>query len=468
MSDSGFPEGQLEIIEALPGTDAELADTTGLTKSAVRGRVRRINESCDGDAVLVSLDDDGTRRWVGDTPATQEDTDDDRGDLTQREAHIYRSLPASTASLATDLDVSEAVVEAHLDTIAEKGWELADDGAGNYLGLDQDHLRSSEHKQTRTRKANRWWQRRHDELVHVFQSLEWPRADFDATPGREDWVLHLTDLHAGDVVRRDDGKTVYETAMIPDVVDYITQKSLTLARIHGVEYDAAHLLWNGDFITNEGIYEGQFEDLDAWLDEQHDILVAPLMRQLKAFAQEFDTVQVVCQPGNHGNHRASGTSRQANADLILYKHIRNNVASLRKWGETDAFDNINFLIGEARPFRNFEMRGGRIRGHLRHGQNRKPQAVTASGSGDWTKTLRDHEFDVAYMGHHHISGRIPWGGPPIIVSGSPKPPGEFVERIGARGPEKGRHRDIATSHGVSDAGLTCVYPIDTRDYSPPT
>jgi len=74
----------------------------------------------------------------------------------------------------------------------------------------------------------------------------------------------------------------------------------------------------------------------------------------------------------------------------------------------------------------------------------------------------DHNFDVAYMGHYHISGRIPWDGPPVIVSPSPKPAGEFVETIEGRLP--GEYQGVATCHGVSDSGLTGVYPVDTRNY----
>jgi predicted phosphodiesterase len=244
------------------------------------------------------------------------------------------------------------------------------------------------------------------------------------------------------------------------VIDYATEQALGLAEHHNAIYDCAHLLWGGDFVTNEGIYSGQFEDLDAWLDEQHDILVAPLLRQLKAFSERFTGVQVVCQVGNHGQHRASGTSRQANADLVLYKHLRNTVAQLVEHG--GILGNVDFKIGQAKAYRNFQMRSGAVQGHLRHGQHRKPQAETSARKKAWLSTLREHGFDVAYMGHHHVGGRIPWDGPPILASPSPKPSGEFVEKLGES--VAGGEQGIATCHGVSDDGITCVYPIDTRNY----
>jgi len=465
----GLPDRAVPVLDALkegPGTKDELADRTGLAPVTVTDYIK---DELRPAGITVDVDHSDYRYHLGGVDeATDTDTDDaentppDHEDLTPREAYIYRSLPSSTETLAEDLDISERAVDAHLSAIEAKGWPLEADDAGNYLGPDQDHLRSSEHKQTRTRKANRWWQRRHDQLVHDFQELEWPRTSFDAECGNEDWVTHLTDVHAGDRIRRDDGRVVYETETIPPIIDYVTQKSLTLADVHGATYDAAHLLWGGDMITNEGIYEGQFEDLDAWLDEQHDIIVDPLIRQVKAFARRFPSVQVVCQVGNHGQHRASGTSRQANADLILYKTVRNVVAAIREHTEDGLLDNVEFRIGEAQNYRNFEMRDGAITGHLRHGQDRRPQAETSARQNEWRGTLMDHDFDVAYAGHHHISGRVPWDGPPIFFSGSPKPAGEFVESLGGRTATD--NRDIATCHGVDEAGVTNVFPIDTRDF----
>jgi hypothetical protein len=337
------------------------------------------------------------------------------------------------------------------------------DETAGHVGIESDRpLRSSEHKGTRTRKANRWWEQTHNALVRGFRALDTPDTPLASSDGGEDWILHLTDLHAGDRVRNDEGEVVYSTAQVPSLIDYITEQGIRLADKHGSEYDTAHLLWGGDFVTNEGIYEGQFEDLDAWLDEQHESLIDPLIRQLKTFAERFETVQVVCQVGNHGKNRASGTSKQANADLILYKSVRNVVAQLRE--HADVLGNVRFVIGEAQPYRNFDLRGGALTGHLRHGQHRRPQAETSARDKEWTKTLLDHDFDVALMGHYHISGRIPWDGPPIIVSPSPKPAGEFVETVGGRLPSA--NQGVATAFGVSDAGLTGVFPVDTRNYDP--
>ena len=468
---------QERIVDALDGQTShqELADDLGLAKSTVAEHLGNIDDTegwairgGDGDPIehdrtegsdagsdddLPDLEDVPT----GDDPTTE--------DLTQREEYVLRELQTGTtpAELAADLEERETVVTQHLRDLKRQGWRVYIDDSTKHVTIEGDHpLRSSEHKGTRTRKANRWWEQRHNELVRQFRELDTPGTDLHAESGNEDWILHLTDLHAGDRVRRDDGTVVYETSKIPDLIDYVTQQALDLAEKHASTYDTGHLLWGGDMVTNEGIYEGQFEDLDAWLDEQHDTLVDPLLRQLKAFAEYFPTVQVTCMVGNHGQHRASGTSRQANADLILYKHIRNTVSHLREHG--DLLENVHFQIGDAKQYRNFDLRGGKLKGHLRHGQHRRPQAETSARESEWRGTLLEHDFDVAAMGHYHISGRIPWDGPPVIVSPSPKPAGEFVEKIGGRTPSA--DQDLATVFGVSDDGLTAVFPVDSRHYDP--
>lgn len=478
----------LELLVAEPRDAEALGDALGIAANSAKGRIEGAREKLGGTSAVpyepsgptegvyrvredvaaaldeYELEDDADGHPLpdlSDTPVA--DDEPDPSDLTDREEYVVRELQTGTTvpDLAHDLDERESVVTQHLRNLRRQGWHVYCDETAAHVAIEGDTLlRSSEHKGTRTRKANRWWELRHNELVREFRGLDRPNATLDAKAGHEDWVTHLTDLHAGDRVRRDDGTVVYETAEVPDVIDYVTEQSLALADKHNSTYDAAHLLWGGDFVTNEGIYEGQFEDLDAWLDEQHDILVAPLIRQLKAFAERFPTVNVVCQVGNHGQHRANGTSRQANADLILYKHLRNTVAQLQR--HAGLLDNVRFRIGQATGYRNFPLRGGALRGHLRHGQDRRPQAETAARSDEWKGTLLDHEFDVAAMGHHHISGRIPWDGPPIICTASPKPAGEFVERLGGRTPTE--YEDVATVFGVSDDGLTTVFPVDTRKY----
>jgi len=276
--------------------------------------------------------------------------------------------------------------------------ELADD-----LGVDTRYVR--------------WWELSHSQLVREFRGLPRPTAEQPTTDSGQDLVVHLTDVHMGDRVRDDSGNVIYSPETAVAAVDHVTEKAIALAERHRerVTVDTVHLLWGGDMLTNEAIYSGQFEDLSAWLDEQHDRMVPPLLRQVKALSESFPAVNVVAKTGNHGEHRASGKSRQANADLILYKSVRNAVAAVRDHAEAEFLDNVSFQIGEAQNFKNFEMRDGRLTGHLRHGQQRKAGFRTSAARKEWSQTLLRHEFDVAWMGHVHRQQQFSVNGRPVFV-----------------------------------------------------
>jgi len=461
-----FSDRQREFLNALPATSQEIADGMGISKRGVRDHREKVEEKG------VDLDyDETTHIWSrADDSGDQEDTtlpeEPDPSDLTERERYILHQLQTATDTeeLADDLGESPPVIESYFQTLEAKGWQIYHDETADLFEIEGDTLRSSEHKGTRTRKANRWWEKRHNELVKAWKRIDTPEIDTTATDGNEDWVVHMTDLHAGDLVRGYDDSVVHQSEDLPPIIDYITDRSLALAEKHASDYDTAYLLWGGDFVTNEGIYEGQHENLDQWLDEQTDTLHPPLMRQVKAYSQAFDNVVIICQAGNHGDIRASGSSKQANADLLLYKSIRNTVGELAEVGHCE---NVGFNIGRAGSPTPFWLRDGEIHGQLRHGQDRKPQAETSSRKKEWLSTVVDslnfgQAVDIIWMGHYHVSGRIPWNGPPIFVTASPLPVGEYPRKLGEV--DGLNEPDIATCHGVSDDGVTGVFPIDPRKF----
>jgi DNA-binding CsgD family transcriptional regulator len=331
---AGLPDRQAAVLEYLREggyTRAEIADELDIKPTTVEYHQNQLSDKGfpsdyerDGDRyewVLTDApdepidatgDDEGESfEWVGDEDHTDALPDlsdtpvDETADpafegLTGRERVLLSELEtgATLPELTERLEERESIVTEHLRDLRRSGWQVYVDETAGHVGIESDRpLRSSEHKGTRTRKANRWWEQKHNALVRGFRSLDAPDAALASSDGGEDWILHLTDLHAGDRVRNDEGEVVYSTEQVPDLIDYITEQGIRLADKHGSAYDTAHLLWGGDFVTNEGIYEGQFEDLDAWLDEQHESLIDPLVRQLKTFGERFETVQVCVRWG---------------------------------------------------------------------------------------------------------------------------------------------------------------------------
>jgi DNA-binding CsgD family transcriptional regulator len=451
-------DSQRKLIKCLPASCSDLARELDTSEATVRNQIMRIRERLDGNTIVYHRGDNEYR--AARDFALSNGEEQESGELSQREEYILTSLPATVQELSDDIGIQENIVEAYIENISEKGHHIQfDERTDTYHSNESPELRSSEHIGKRTRAANQWWQKKHDELIRNFRALSKPSIDIQARAGNQDFVSHITDLHMGDRVYDDSGKEVYNTKITQDVIRYITRKQLQIYETHSqlVDFDCWHEIWGGDFITNEAIYEGQFEDLDAWLDEQHDAIVEPLLERLKAISEKSESVNIVCKTGNHGEHRASGKSRQANADLILYKHLRNTVAQLQN--HADLLENVEFKIGSSRPYKNFEMRDGKLTGHLRHGQNRKAGYRTSAAQKEWNQTLLNHDFDVGYTGHVHRGQRFHVNGNPVYVTGTPKPAGKFAGRIAA-----GDDTNIALSHGVNDQGTTFEYPIDLRDF----
>jgi hypothetical protein len=296
-----------------------------------------------------------------------------------------------------------------------------------------------------------------------------PGIDDGNTSAGESIVLPIGDVHIGDKIRRpSDNLEVYNTPIAVGKVDYIAREAIDFADDRNREYDVGWILFKGDVITCEGIYEGQLEDLDRYMNAQLDGAADMGLRVVSAFSEYFDKVNVICQTGNHGQIRANGSTRQANADLLFYERLRNIIGVIQEYG--DALQNVRQSIGEPGRFYDFKLRGGALTGHLRHGDDDRAQNDTAAAQRDWRGRALTHDFDVAWIGHHHKFRRLTVDDRDIFVSSSPKPPGDFAEKLAMGGAAAmdapNATRKIAVVHGVNDDGVTDTRAIDTRDYSP--
>lgn len=179
--------------------------------------------------------------------------------------------------------------------------------------------------------------------------------------------------------------------------------------------------------------------------DQLSAVVNSFSQQAKTFAENFDTVNIVAIPGNHGKTRASGVSKQANTDLIAYRWLDDRLRE-------SEYENINFGVSEATWYRTFPLRGGEWTGFLTHGQDAQSHVdATAASSRDWRGWLNEFDFSVGLRGHYHES-RIEsvQNGPLVIESPSPKPSDEWTSRIGMGGVEGRQPKRLASVFGVSD------------------
>jgi len=381
-------------------------------------------------------------------------------DLTTRQREVINLLPASSREIANSIGVTQSSVRDHIQSIRNKGVNIEWDPTSKAFFLpDQPRVRrvSTKHTGTKTKEANDYVTEVEKQILRRLKNKEESIVVQDATPGNEDMVLHLTDLHIGDVVEDQFGNVIYDTGIAQDVVDYVTIKTAQLKSFMGnmSDFDTLHLLWGGDMITNENIYDGQAFDIERMLADQMSAAVEALTRQVKTLSEHFDVVNVVAQPGNHGKTRASGVSKQANMDLVTYRWIDDRIR------ESD-IDNVNFTTSEATWYRPFPLRGGQWTGFLTHGQDsHKHVDSTAASQGRWRGWLNEFGFDVAYRGHYHESRREGvQNGPMVYESPSPKPPSEWVSQIGYGGVDAPAKR-LATVHGVNDIRpITWEFIID--------
>lgn len=384
----------------------------------------------------------------------------DTSELTDKQREVIHHLPADKHTLSDQLGVSPNTVKSRIENLRDNGVQISyDRNAGQYYLPDQPKVRrvSTKHTGTKTREANNYVTEVERAILRRLEQKDELIAPQKPEPGNEDMVLHLTDLHIGDVVEDEAGNEIYNTQIAKQVVHHVTQKVLDIREtMAGVaEFDTIHVLYGGDMITNENIYDGQAFDIEKMLADQMAAAVNCLTRQLKSFANQFNTVNVVYQPGNHGKTRASGVSKQANMDLVCARWIDDRLRE--SW-----VDNVDFTTSEATWFRTFGLRGGKWTGFITHGQDSQSHVdSTAASSRDWRGWLNEFDFDVALRGHYHEARmETVQNGPMVIESPSPKPGDEWVSRIGMGDVETPNKR-LASVFGVSDdRPLTWHYFID--------
>lgn len=191
----------------------------------------------------------------------------------------------------------------------------------------------------------------------------------------------------------------------------------------------------------EGIYEGQVHDIEAHLAQQVTKSVQSIFNLINAFADNFETVNIYGVLGNHGQVRASGVSKQANTDLIVYRWLDD---ALRR----SDIDNVDIDIAESTHHLNTQIRGWNI--HVRHGQDGYKHVDKTSASESKWRGWRDaHQYDLAMRGHYHNPGLdYVLNRYPVFSAPSPKPGSSFIERLGS--PDVSDHRKLGWVLGISD------------------
>lgn len=353
-------------------------------------------------------------------------------ELTDSQLEAVKCLPGTSADVADELGISVDAAGKRLKRVQEKGLAHRDeDGLWSWDGEKDLHRMKTHHTGTITRELNNVLTDDEAGIKALLNDTEPATAIQNPDPENEDLCIVLSDLHFGDKVTDDRDRETYNTEIGEKRTREIIKQAVQESRQVPTEFDTCHLLLNGDIVTGEAVYDSQWENLDhgvaATIKDQINTAAEVLMSAVKTLAEEFETVQVVCQPGNHGENRASGVSKQANADIHVYSRLDFGVRHA-------GYDNIHFVFHDSTKYTNFKLRGGEVRGHIRHGEGCQEHAgATSASKRDWRGWLNMHDFDFAVRGHYHTAKVERVMGVPVIMNGSPKPPSDFEESISTWG-----------------------------------
>lgn len=380
-------------------------------------------------------------------------------ELSDRQIELINHLPASGPQLADELNITTSTIHDHVAEIRSNGYEIPYNDAVNLYTPPRDLELPPDNSKTDTqvtREANEFITSAEAAISRRLENSPELITTQQPEQGNEDMLLHVTDLHIGDRVTDDTGEVIYDPDIAIDVMKHISKKTLKLRELMSnvATFDTIHVLYGGDQITNENLYSNQAHEIAVKLADQMSAAVEVMTQQLKSFAEEFETVNVVCQPGNHGKIPTSGASKQANMDLVCYRWVNDRLRESKH-------SNINFQSPNPSWYQTFELRGGEWTGFLIHGKDSLEHIGTDAGRNLWRGWLNEHEFDVGYRGHFHECKREPvQNGPMIYESPSPKPATAWASRIG-KGSANPPHKRLATVHGVSDTRpVTWEFVID--------
>jgi DNA-binding transcriptional ArsR family regulator len=297
----------------------------------------------------------------------------------------------------------------------------------------------------------------------------------------EDMVCHRSDDHIGAKYHDEFGNTTFSAEIGIDRVRTISDRVFELKarqEAAGVEFDTLHLVMGGDHLDGIGIHDAQPWETQLSLPEQLTIASDIYMEFIDRARREFESVQIVCQVGNHGELRGDGMGPDDNVDTAFFLSLDRRVR------DRD-YDNVRFVRSQSGNFTNFRMRVDKAadqrkaealdvephelpvdlesghRAHLRHGQNSLEHIGTSAGKKRWYAWKDQHKFDIAYRGHYHKFDIGSIASKKVVMSGAIVPPDDFEESLAEW------DEPAATVHGVTDdRTMSWFYPIDFEQ--PPT
>lgn len=222
---------------------------------------------------------------------------------------------------------------------------------------------------------------------------------------KQSLVLLLSDWHYGlQVLDTEHNQHIYNMSIASERILSIPQKVVSTFSPEALKnYDEIVLLFAGDMISGEGIFEGQAYVTETHAVQQVTYLTQMVWQVIKELRQYFSLVRIVTTRGNHGR---TGGSPESNWDNMMYQMLEllvdmegdNNITIKNRYGQ----------------FATVDIKGWK--GLIRH--HAPAQADTAAGIAKFASWHMIHEWDWFGYGHWHHWGLMTVCGKPIFRNSS--------------------------------------------------
>lgn len=302
-----------------------------------------------------------------------------------------------------------------------------------------------------------------------------PEDGLTVRESHEDMVCHRSDDHIGAKYHDEYGNFTYNAEIGVERVRTVSDRVFELKERQeaaGVDFDTLHIVMGGDHLHGTGIHEDMPWETQFGIPQQLTVASDIYMEFIDRASREFESVQIICQEGNHGELRGDGMGPEDNVDTAFFLTLDRRVRDR-------GYDNVRFITSQAGNYTNFRMRErpeedqetaealdmevhelppdlqSGHRGHLRHGQNSLEHIGTSAGKKRWYAWKDQHGFDIAYRGHYHTFQIDSIASNHVVESGAIVPPSDFEESLAEW------DEPAATVHGVTDERtISWFYPID--------
>lgn len=264
-------------------------------------------------------------------------------------------------------------------------------------------------------------------------------------------VIHLTDLHAGKVVKDQDGNIIFNETIFRTRIDRLCEQILKLLDnniTRGVSIFDVVILSTGDNANGEGIYATQAYEQEIAPPHQVMLVVEVLQKLIVSLLQRKLKVSFYGVRGNHGR-LSKEADPSANWDLMIYMVLdfwarlvlKNNNLSI-KYSETEHMTlkirNHGYLIRHIAP----------------------EQCDSPAGRAKINEWARKHKVEGVVYGHWHHFGLTDIDGVRVFRGGS-LPGGDDLSE------SMGKHSEpIQCVWGVNeDRVQTFFYAVDLNEYN---